>query len=170
MLSFGFKVTVFHWKNNSMGFLLGQTTRWLNVIVIYESRVKWTWHHSNFAIHEVSFYHRLKVVLLQLLPIHDGAVGIRDLDFMLKTHSPIYCIQGIWKNRLYPTHAHTRQTIIYNDDNEATYYANKRIRHVSHSPGIQTSMHLQTYINIFLDTPAGDPLEALFCVFGGLIL
>ena len=81
MLSFGFKVTVFHWKNNSMGFLLGQTTRWLNVI--YESRVKWTWHHSNFAIHEVSFYHRLKVVLLQLLPIHVGAVGIRDLDFML---------------------------------------------------------------------------------------
>ena len=35
------------------------------------------WHHSKFAIHEVSFYHRLKVVLLQLLSIHDGAVGMR---------------------------------------------------------------------------------------------
>ena len=31
------------------------------------------------AIHEVSFYHRLKVVLLQLLSIHCGAVGMKDL-------------------------------------------------------------------------------------------
>ena len=68
-------------KNNCMRFLLGQTTWWLNVIC--ESRMKWTWHHSNFAIHEVSFYHRLKVVLLQLLSIHDRAVGMMDLDIML---------------------------------------------------------------------------------------
>ena len=30
-------------KNNSMGFLLGHITRWIN---IYGSRMKWTWHHS----------------------------------------------------------------------------------------------------------------------------
>ena len=31
-------------KHNSRVFLLGHITRWINVI--YESRVKWTWHHS----------------------------------------------------------------------------------------------------------------------------
>ena len=51
----------FHWdlksffalKNNSLGFLLGHITRWINVI--YGSWMKWTWHHSKFAVHEVSF-------------------------------------------------------------------------------------------------------------------
>ena len=57
-------------------------------IYIYKSRTKWTWHHSKFAIHEVSFYHRLKVVLLQLLSIHDGAVGMMDLDIMLLWSRP----------------------------------------------------------------------------------
>ena len=31
-------------KNNSLGFLLGHINRWINVI--YESRMKWTWHYS----------------------------------------------------------------------------------------------------------------------------
>ena len=31
-------------NNGSLGFLLSHITRWINVI--YESRMKWTWHHS----------------------------------------------------------------------------------------------------------------------------
>ena len=104
MLSFGFKVTVFHWKTIPWGSYL---VRLLNVI--YESRVKWTWHHSNFAIHEVSFYHRLKVVLLQLLPIHDGAVGIRDLDFMLLCwkHTAPYIAYRVFERIGSILHTHT---------------------------------------------------------------
>ena len=40
-------------KNNSIGFLLGHITRW--IYVIYKSRMKWTWHHSQvFLFHEAS--------------------------------------------------------------------------------------------------------------------
>ena len=48
-------------------------------IYIYILRMKWTWHHSKFAIPGVSFYHGLKVVILQLLSTQDGAVGMRHL-------------------------------------------------------------------------------------------
>ena len=41
-------------KTNSMEFLPGQITRWINVQ--YESRLKWTWHHSKLAVEEVSFF------------------------------------------------------------------------------------------------------------------
>ena len=63
-----------------MGILLGQTTRWINKIV--ESRMERTWHHSQFAIHKVSVYHRIKVVLFQLLSIPNGAADMMDLDIM----------------------------------------------------------------------------------------
>ena len=56
-----------------MGFLLGRITWWMNVI--YESRMKWTWHNSKFAIHEVSFSFNYY--------LHDGTIGMRDLDVML---------------------------------------------------------------------------------------
>ena len=68
-------------KNYSMEFLLCPITRWINVL--YESRMKWTWHHSKLAVEEVSFFGGLTVVLLQLLSIHDGAVGVTNLGVML---------------------------------------------------------------------------------------
>ena len=42
--------------------------------VLYESRMKWTWHHSKLAVEEVSFFGGLRVVLLQLLSIHDRLI------------------------------------------------------------------------------------------------
>ena len=68
-------------KNNSMEFSLGPITRRINVL--HESRMKWTWHHSKLAVAEVSFYGGLRVVLLQLLSIHDRAVGVTNLGVML---------------------------------------------------------------------------------------
>ena len=58
-------------KTNCMGFLLGQITWRINVIC--DSWMKWTWHHSKLAAEEVSFYRRLKVVLLQPISTHYGA-------------------------------------------------------------------------------------------------
>ena len=51
--------------------------------VLYESRMKWTWHNSKLAVEEVSFFGGLRVVLLQLLSIHDRAVGVTNLGVML---------------------------------------------------------------------------------------
>ena len=51
-------------RNESMGLFLGQTTRRINVI--NELRIKWKWHQPKLAFEEISFYRRLKVVLLQL--------------------------------------------------------------------------------------------------------
>ena len=45
-------------KNNSMEFWVGPITRRINVL--YESRMKWTWHHSKLAVEEVSFFGGLK--------------------------------------------------------------------------------------------------------------
>ena len=45
--------SLFALNNNFLGFLLGHITRWINII--YGSWMKWTWHHSKFAIHEVKF-------------------------------------------------------------------------------------------------------------------
>ena len=45
-----------------MEFLLGPITQRINVL--YEARMKWTWHHSKLAVEEVSFFGRLRVVLL----------------------------------------------------------------------------------------------------------
>ena len=56
---------LFALKNNSMEFLPGPITRRMNVM--YESQMKWTWHHSKLAVEEVSFFSRLRMVLLQLL-------------------------------------------------------------------------------------------------------
>ena len=50
-------------KNNSMEFLYGQITRMIKAI--YESRMKWIWHHSNLVAEEVSCDRTPKVVLLQ---------------------------------------------------------------------------------------------------------
>ena len=52
-------------KTNSMAFLPATITWGINVL--YESLMKWTWHHSKLAVEEVSFLCRLRVVLLQLL-------------------------------------------------------------------------------------------------------
>ena len=68
-------------KNDSMEFLLCLITRRINVL--HESRMKWTWHHSKLAVEEVSFFGGLRVVLLQLLYLHDGAVGVTNLGVML---------------------------------------------------------------------------------------
>ena len=68
-------------KNNSMEFLLGPITWRINVL--YESRMKWTWHHSKLAVEEVSFFGGLRVVLLQLLSINDRAVGVTNLGVVL---------------------------------------------------------------------------------------
>ena len=68
-------------KNYSMKFLLCPITRRINVL--YESRMKWTWHHSKLAVEEVSFFGGLRVVILQLLSIHDGAVGVTNMGMML---------------------------------------------------------------------------------------
>ena len=51
-------------KNNSMEFLPGQITRQMNVL--YKSQLKWVWHHSELVVEKVSFFRRLRVVLLQL--------------------------------------------------------------------------------------------------------
>ena len=67
--------------NTSMEFLLGPIIRWINLP--YESRMKWTWHHSKLAVEEVSFFGGLRVVLLQLLSVDDGAVGVTNLGIML---------------------------------------------------------------------------------------
>ena len=56
---------LFALKNNSMEFLPDPITRRMNVM--YESHMKWTWHHSKLAVDEVSFFSRLRMVLLQLL-------------------------------------------------------------------------------------------------------
>ena len=55
-------------KNNSMGVFSGHITRRINVL--YELRLKWTWHHSKLAVEEVSFFRRLRVVPLQLLYLY----------------------------------------------------------------------------------------------------
>ena len=68
------------WRN-SMEFLLGPITWWINVL--YESRMKWTLHHSKLAVEKVSFFGGLRVVLLQLLSIHNRAVGVTNLGVML---------------------------------------------------------------------------------------
>ena len=68
-------------KNNSMQFLLGPITWRINVLD--ESWMKWTWHHSKLAVEEVSFFGGLRVVLLQLLSIHDWAVGVTNLGVVL---------------------------------------------------------------------------------------
>ena len=52
-------------KNNSMEFWPGPITRQIDVM--FEWLTKWTWHHSKLAVEEVSFFSRLRVVLLQLL-------------------------------------------------------------------------------------------------------
>ena len=52
-------------KNNSIEVLIGPITRRINVM--YESRMKWTLHHSKLAVEEVSFVGRLRMVLLQQL-------------------------------------------------------------------------------------------------------
>ena len=80
MISFGFKVT-FCIEKQFQGDLSWSDCS-TDKCSIW-TRMKWTWHHSKFAIDEVSFYHRLKVVLPQLLFIYDGAVGMRDYDVML---------------------------------------------------------------------------------------
>ena len=64
-------------KNNSMEFLLGPITWRKNVL--HESWMKWTWHHSKQAVKEISFSGGLRVVLRQLLSIHDRAAGFRNL-------------------------------------------------------------------------------------------
>ena len=74
-------------QNNSMEFLLGPITRRINVL--YESRMKWTWHHSKLAVEEVSFFGGLRVVLLQLLSIHDRAVGVTNLGVLLLLVCPL---------------------------------------------------------------------------------
>ena len=43
----------FAMKNYSMEFLLCPITRRINVL--YEPRMKWTWHHSKLAVEKVSF-------------------------------------------------------------------------------------------------------------------
>ena len=68
-------------QNNSMEFLLGPITWRINVL--YESRMKWTWHHSKLAVEEVSFFGGLRVVLLPLLSIQDRAVGVTNLGVVL---------------------------------------------------------------------------------------
>ena len=68
-------------KNNSMDFLVGPITWRINLL--YESRMKWTWHPSKLAVEEVSFFAGLRVVLLQLLSIHDRAVGVTNLSVVL---------------------------------------------------------------------------------------
>ena len=67
--------------NTSVEFLLGPIIRRINLL--YESRMKWTWHYSKLAVEEVSFFGGLRVVLLQLLSIGDGAVGVTNLGIML---------------------------------------------------------------------------------------
>ena len=52
-------------KNISLESLPGPITRRINVM--YESQMTWTWHQSKLAVEEVSFFGRLRVVLLQLL-------------------------------------------------------------------------------------------------------
>ena len=69
----------FAFKINSMEILLGPNIRRINAI--YESRMKWTWNYSKLAVEEVSFFGR--VALLQLICIHDGAVGVTDLGVIL---------------------------------------------------------------------------------------
>ena len=87
-------------QNNSMEFLLGPITQRINVL--YESRMKWTWHHSKLAVEEVSFFGGLRVVLLQLLSIHDRAVGITNLGVLLlcshPTDDPTATNQGLWSS------------------------------------------------------------------------
>ena len=53
-----------------------------------EPRMKWTWHHSKLAVEEVSFFGGLRVVLLQLLSIHDRAVGVTNLGVVLLWFKP----------------------------------------------------------------------------------
>ena len=85
-----------------MEFLLGPITQRINVP--YELRMKWTWHHSKLAVEEVSFFSGLRVVLLQLLSIHNKAVGITNLGVMLlwfshsgletRLHCPLHSSPG----------------------------------------------------------------------------
>ena len=63
IISFGFKL-IFCSEKQFQYVLACSHISMVNVI--YESPLKWTWHHSKLAIEVVSFYHRLKAVLLQL--------------------------------------------------------------------------------------------------------
>ena len=73
-----------------MEFLLGPIT--CRIKVLYESRMKWTWHHSKLAAEEVSFFGGLRVVLLQLLSIHDRAVAVTNLGVMLLCSNYIFIL------------------------------------------------------------------------------
>ena len=53
IISFGYKV-IFVMKNNSMGLLHGQVTRWINVI--NESHIKWVSRNTKLAIEQESLY------------------------------------------------------------------------------------------------------------------
>ena len=68
-----------------MVFLLCPITRQINVL--HESRMKWTWHHSKLAVEEVSFFGGLRVVLLQLLSVHDSR-SRRDVMRLSNKRSP----------------------------------------------------------------------------------
>ena len=80
--------------NTSMEFLLGPIIRRINLL--YKSRMKWTWHHSKLAVEEVSFFGGLRVVLLQLLSIDDGAVGVTNLGIMLLWSAPSHYLNQCW--------------------------------------------------------------------------
>ena len=66
-------------KHNFRGFLLGRITRWINVI--YESRMKWTWHHSQVCFSWGKFPPQTQNGTPSTIP--NEAVGMRDLDVML---------------------------------------------------------------------------------------
>ena len=87
MISFAFKVIFFIWKQFHVDLTWSDYS-------MNKCNMKWTSHHCKFAIHEVSFYPRLKVVLLKLLSIHDGAVAMMDLDIM-----PQYMWFEMWSNQ-----------------------------------------------------------------------
>ena len=90
MISFAFKVIFFIWKQFHVDLTWSDYS-------MNKCNMKWTSHHCKFAIHEVSFYPRLKVVLLKLLSIHDGAVAMMDLDII-----PQYMWFEMWSNNNIP--------------------------------------------------------------------
>ena len=80
LISFEFKVSLCV-ENVYVFLLLGHVTRWIHLIS--ESRMKLTWHYSEFAIEKLDFSTALKYYSFIYIFIHGGAVGMRGLGVRL---------------------------------------------------------------------------------------
>ena len=62
-----------------------------------ELRMKWTWHLSKLAVEDVSFYRRLKAVLLQLYKMEQSAILHEGLTWVSCSYDWNHGLNRHWK-------------------------------------------------------------------------